>query len=216
MAKKQALPAMLPKFKMRPTSELVPDPKNPRIPIQGEDRKSLIRSIERFGFIDPIITSGNWIVDGHQRLDVWTHEFGQTQVPTVDIGDLTEAERLALNVATDRIRTQFDEPKLYAVLSRLEEQSIELAQSTGFSAQELSALEAAMNKTTQAAVAQPIEGHESTAATQAPTDTQQRVDVYFVVDAAERDLIMARLRAVRKEHNLDNMADALCHEIGID
>ncbi len=196
------------KLQWREVAELRGDPRNPRINITGEDRKALVRSIARFGFVAPLIVSGNVIVDGHQRLDVWTTEFNQSKVPVFEIEDLSDDERLALNMATDRIRTSFDQDKLVEVLKEIGAESMTDLAAVGFTEQELHDLRVTVAEITQPDV---TERHDSTDSSKASRQTKGVVHLVFVLTKQQRDKVMKRLRAEQKQHGLENTADALCY-----
>ncbi len=196
------------KVKWREVATLRGDPRNPRIQIAGEDRAALVRSITRFGFVAPILVAGDVIVDGHQRLDVWTTEFKQTKVPVFEIDDLDDDERLALNMATDRIRTSFDHEKLVRVLQQIAADSMADLQATGFTQQELVDLRIGIDAAT---TIEQTERHDSSDSAKVSMLTKGVVHLYFVLTKEQRDTIMKRLRETQKKHGLEQTADALCY-----
>ena len=129
-------PIKAPKIVVRKCADLTPDFQNPRTPISGHAKESLRRSLERFGMVDPILTDGPLLVGGHQRLVVWT-ELGHDTVPTIDVGPLEPAERRALNVALNKIESDWDYGKLSDTLRELREASADLFVLTGFSSRDL-------------------------------------------------------------------------------
>ncbi len=206
------------KFKMVSVEKLADDPRNPRRRISGHERERLIESIKRWGFVVPVLVSGGTLVDGHQRLDV-AKELGIKKVPMIDLGNLTEQERIALNVATDRIRTDFDPRKVLTIIEHFKVKEPELAAMTGFTDDDL-----AMLKETQAKLdtmdtsflddfeepEQQGDQYETNDAAGKKGKTSDRVRVQFVLTTAQRDEIVEKLQAVKNQENLDSMADALC------
>lgn len=129
-----------PRIEHRACGSLRPDPENPRKPMTGVDRESLKRSLERWGMVDPVLVSGDLVVGGHQRLDVWTTDLGRTEIPVIDLGPLPDAERRALCVALNNIEGDWDYTKLSEVLRELRSVDQELFELTAFTSKELADL----------------------------------------------------------------------------
>ena len=111
---------------------------NPRKELRQEDEayQALARSIDKFGYIDPVIwnkRTGN-VVGGHQRLRVLIDK-GEAEV-YVSIVDLDDEQEKALNIALNKITGEWDEEKLSALLLDLSES--DMLEYTGFSTVELS------------------------------------------------------------------------------
>ena len=72
-----------------PIAELVPDPANPR-QMPDEQMAALMRSIEQFGFVEPVVVrrSDRLVIGGHQRVEA-ARRLGFTHVPIVEL-DLSE------------------------------------------------------------------------------------------------------------------------------
>lgn len=113
---------------------------NPRRDLQPEDAEyeKLRRSIEEFGYIEPIIwneRSGN-VVGGHQRLKVLL-EKGVEDIDAVVV-DLDEKDEKILNVLLNKVKGRWDIGKLADLLQQLDEAgAMEL---TGFEDWELQSL----------------------------------------------------------------------------
>ena len=93
-------------------SKLNPAKYNPRKDLKPGDAEyeKLKRSIEEFGYIEPIIwnkKTGN-VVGGHQRLKI-LKSMGCTEVECVVL-DLDSNKEKALNVALNKIGGEFDIP----------------------------------------------------------------------------------------------------------
>jgi len=101
-----------------PVESLVPWPGNPRIMSEGDQAK-LRRSVERFGFVEPVVARrrDRVIVGGHQRWLV-AKEMGLTIVPVVFV-EVSEAEARALNLALNKISGEWDLPRLGELLEDL-------------------------------------------------------------------------------------------------
>lgn len=210
------------KLEIRDVKDLRPDPENPRVPIAGKDREALIASIQRFGFVDPILVSGDTIVDGHQRLDVWKNNFNGKRVVVIDVGKLTDEERLALNVATDKIRTQFDVPKLFEVLKAL---PTNLLNASGFTVEDLDVMKIeveALNSTDTSFLNQygagagdlmklPGETYQSTVSAAQAGQHNARVTIHFVLTIPQRDKLIGVLNSVKTRRKFSTLGDAFCY-----
>ena len=111
---------------------------NPRKDLHPGDSEyeSLKRSIEAFGYVEPIIYNKQTghVVGGHQRLKVLL-DIGITEEECVVV-DLHPNDEKALNVALNKITGEWDMPKLKGLIDDL--QSIDYdASLTGFSITEI-------------------------------------------------------------------------------
>lgn len=98
-----------------------PAPYNPRERLEpgSKDYESLKKSIEKYGFVQPIVwneRTGN-IVGGHQRYYI-ALDLKMKSVST-KIVDLDEAEEKQLNLGLNKISGQWDEKKLSELLNDL-------------------------------------------------------------------------------------------------
>lgn len=118
-------------------SALRPAEYNPRKRLRpGDDEyERLKRSIETFGYVDPIIinTDGT-VMGGHQRLFV-LQDLGFTEAD-VSVVDLSKADEKALNIALNKIAGEWDEEKLAAIFAELDASDYDLTL-TGFGRDEL-------------------------------------------------------------------------------
>ncbi|MBC7799817.1 MAG: ParB N-terminal domain-containing protein [Gemmatimonadaceae bacterium] len=86
----------------RPTAELRPDPRNPRKHLARQVRQ-IARSIEAFGFNVPILVDGSGqVIAGHGRL-LACRQLGWTEVPTICLDHLSDAQARAFMVADNRL-----------------------------------------------------------------------------------------------------------------
>ena len=86
---------------------------NPRKDLQPDDAEyaKLKRSLEAFGYVEPLIINADMtVISGHQRLKV-LHELGYTEVDCVVV-DLDKKQEKALNVALNKISGEWDFEKL--------------------------------------------------------------------------------------------------------
>lgn len=101
-------------------SLLRPAEYNPRVELKPGDKEyeDIKRSIQRFGFADPIVVNSDMtIIGGHQRLNV-AKDLGYTEVPCAVV-DLSKPEEQALNVALNKMGGRFDNLKLGQLLKGL-------------------------------------------------------------------------------------------------
>lgn len=106
---------------------------NPRVALKKGDKEyeKLKRSIEEFGYVEPIIVNkktGN-IVGGHQRLTV-LEDLGIKDVDCVII-DVDETKEKQLNLALNKISGDWDMPLLKDLLLELDTGDIDM-DLTGF------------------------------------------------------------------------------------
>jgi DNA modification methylase len=118
-----------------PTSSLNGAPYNPR-KMPDEQMARLMRGIEAFGLVDPIIVNqatGN-IVGGHQRVEA-AKRLKLAEVPVVHVSLDREQEK-ALNLALNKISGEWDLDLLRGILGDLNDGGFNL-ELTGFSADEI-------------------------------------------------------------------------------
>ncbi len=86
----------------RAIGSLVPDPRNARThPKRQVDQ--IVASMQTFGFTNPIlIDPAGGIIAGHGRL-LAAKAMGLTEVPTIELSDLTGAQKRALRLADNKI-----------------------------------------------------------------------------------------------------------------
>lgn len=130
-------------------SDLLPASYNPRKDLNSNDKeyKKIKRSIEEFGYVDPIIiNSDNTVIGGHQRLKV-LKDLGNTEIDVVRI-NLDKTKEKALNIALNKITGEWELSKLDELLEelKLDNYDIEL---TGFDLSELDNLFPVEEKETQ-------------------------------------------------------------------
>ncbi len=86
----------------RPISEIKLDPRNPRSHSKAQIRQ-IARSINAFGFNVPILIDKNLnVIAGHGRL-LAAQLLGLTEVPTIKLEHLTQAQARALMIADNRL-----------------------------------------------------------------------------------------------------------------
>ena len=100
-----------------------------------EEYERLKRSIETFGYVDPIIINADGtVIGGHQRLFV-LQDLGYTEAD-VAVVDLSKQDEKALNIALNKISGEWDEEKLAEIFAELNLEGYDLTL-TGFDGDEL-------------------------------------------------------------------------------
>ena len=83
-------------------SELIPYVKNSRTH-SDEQVAQIAASIKEFGWTNPILIDGdNGIIAGHGRL-LAARKLGHTEVPTIELKDLTETQKKAYIIADNKL-----------------------------------------------------------------------------------------------------------------
>lgn len=124
----------------RKLSELKPAKYNPRKKLTPEDVEfqRIKRSIEQFGYVDPIIVNKDGtIIGGHQRYSV-LKEMGYEDADVVVV-DLSKDDEKALNIALNKITGEWDERMLKDLLVELDISEYDITL-TGFEKKELDEL----------------------------------------------------------------------------
>lgn len=128
------------KQERRKISELKPAEYNPRKRLSpgDEEYERLKRSIETFGYVDPIIVNADGtVIGGHQRLFV-LQDLGYSEAD-VAVVNLNKRDEKALNIALNKITGEWDDEKLAAIFADLDASDYDLSL-TGFSEDELSGI----------------------------------------------------------------------------
>ena len=101
--------------------------------------KQIARSIERFGFVNPVLISDDFeIIAGHGRVEA-AKMLGLKQVPTVRLSNLSPADRRAYVIADNRLAelAGWDRDLLATELQGLLELQFDDIELTGFSLGEI-------------------------------------------------------------------------------
>ena len=132
------------KQERRRIEDLNPAAYNPRKRLQpGDDEyENLKRSIEAFGYVDPIIINADGtVIGGHQRLNV-LNDLGYTEVD-VSVVDVDKNTEKALNVALNKIVGDWDNEKLAVIFADLDAEGYDLSL-TGYEESEYTDLMSAL------------------------------------------------------------------------
>lgn len=130
---------------LKPLSELIPAPYNPRLALDDGDRRyrKLKRGIEQFGLVEPLVwnSTTRHLVGGHLRHRI-LQELGHTTVEVSVVSLPMEAEK-ALNLLLNNKEAQGDWNinELTIVLQELEQLPDQALKSSGFDASHLEALQ---------------------------------------------------------------------------
>lgn len=125
------------KIEKRKLADLHPAAYNPRRKLQpGEpEYEKIARSIEDFGYCDPIIINKDGtIIGGHQRHQV-LKDLG-AEAADVVVVDLPKDKEKALNIALNKITGQWDDAKLTELIGSLDLEGYDLTK-TGYDGEEL-------------------------------------------------------------------------------
>src|SRR5690554_120851 len=116
------------RIEKRKIDELIPATYNPRkdLTIDDAEYKKIKRSIETFGYVDPIIVNERTgvIIGGHQRLKV-LKDLGYEEIE-VSVVNLDEKQEKALNIALNKIEGEWDNEKLKDLLEELDDAKIDM------------------------------------------------------------------------------------------
>ena len=103
-----------------------------------EQVKKIVRSIEEFGFINPVLIDGDFgIIAGHGRV-MAAKKMGMTEVPCLFVEDLTEAQKRAYIIADNKLALDagWDEEMLHLELAELADMDFDITL-TGFELDDL-------------------------------------------------------------------------------
>lgn len=126
-----------PKIEFRAVGELRPNKRNPRTHSRKQQRL-IAKSIERFGFTNPIgVDADDTVIYGHGRLAA-AKMLGMATVPTIRLSHLTHDEILALMIADNQLAALagWDEEILAIELQHLVEINFDV-EVTGFATPEI-------------------------------------------------------------------------------
>ena len=128
------------KFERKRLADLRPAEYNPRRELQpgDPDFEKIARSIEQFGYVDPLVVNKDGtVIGGHQRLRV-LQDMGAEEADVVVL-DLDKEREKALNIALNKITGDWDPVKLTEVIGDLDLEDYDLSL-TGYTEKELEAI----------------------------------------------------------------------------
>lgn len=102
-------------------NDLIPYDRNSRVHNDYQINQ-IKKSIEHFGFVNPVLINGNNIVAGHGRTRA-AKELGLTEIPAIDVSNLSEEQLRAYVIADNKIATnaEWDQEILRMELDALKE-----------------------------------------------------------------------------------------------
>src|ERR1019366_6621910 len=122
-------------------SRLIPRITNPRTHTP-EQVAQVAASMREFGWTNPVLVGAdNDLLAGHARL-LAARQLGMTEVPVIQLGHLSEAQRRALVIADNQLAitgASWDETSLRLELAALQEADFDLSL-VGFADEELARL----------------------------------------------------------------------------
>jgi ParB-like chromosome segregation protein Spo0J len=124
--KQSAQPSL--EIKMRSIDELMPYARNSRKHSETQV-KNLAKSIQEFGFTNPILIDANGgVIAGHGRVQA-ASDLGMTSVPTIELGHLTETQKRAYVIADNKLAldASWDLEMLNSELAFLETEDFDLS-----------------------------------------------------------------------------------------
>jgi len=128
------------KITNKKVTELIPYVNNSRTH-SDEQVAQIAASIKEFGWTNPILVDGsNGIIAGHGRL-LAARKLGQTEVPTIELSDLTETQKKAYIIADNKLALNagWNDQMLGLELADLQGLGFDL-ELTGFSKDELASI----------------------------------------------------------------------------
>ncbi len=131
---------MFPPYKLAPVATLIPYARNARTHSDAQVAQ-IAASIREFGFTNPVLVDADrGVIAGHGRL-LAARKLGMAEVPTIELGHLTPAQRRAYVLADNRLALSagWDEDLLRIELGELQADGFDLAL-TGFDTDEIAGL----------------------------------------------------------------------------
>lgn len=135
-----SIPASFPPYKPRAVAELIPYARNARTHSDAQVAQ-IAASIREFGFTNPLLVDAERnVIAGHGRL-LAARKLGLTEVPTLELAHLSEAQRRAYVIADNRLALSagWDDDLLRLELGELQADGFDLAL-TGFDLDEITGL----------------------------------------------------------------------------
>ena len=132
--------ALFPPYKLAPVAALIPYARNARTHSDAQVAQ-IAASIREFGFTNPVLVDADrGVIAGHGRL-LAARKLGMAEVPTVELGHLTPAQRRAYVLADNRLALSagWDDDLLRIELGELQADGFDLAL-TGFDPDEIAGL----------------------------------------------------------------------------
>lgn len=176
---------------------------NPRQDLQPGDARynDIQKSLDKFGLVVPIIVNENGmrVISGHQRLKIL--KASGVQDTEVVLVKLDEDKEKLLNLALNKIKGQWDVPKLSELLKEFDDEQLSL---TGFSAEEIEALTEEYEEAVEKAV-EELNEEDAQEGTEAPQEaTEEEVLVYLSFEKKESALAWLKAHSIEKDFGSGN------------
>lgn len=187
------------------TGGLIPYARNSRTH-SAEQVSQIAASIKEFGFTNPILTDGeSGVIAGHGRL-MAAQKLGLTQVPTIDLSHLSEAQKRAYVIADNRIalNSSWDEDMLKIELEDLQDFEFDLGL-LGFNPGELSTLLGSDDDLFD----EDLELDEDDEEKDKTKTDEGYAEFAIVLTVDNKELLLKKLNAIKNEQALDTNEDAL-------
>ena len=163
----------------------------------------MVALINKFGFRQPILVRGNEVVDGHLRLKA-ARKLGMTKIPSIDVGDMPDADVRALRIAMNKSAefADWDKDALALEFKDLPDAGFELA-FTGFET-------GVIDKIIKEAAGEKAPKKTKLADAGNEADPNYVALTFHMADKS-RNAVMKKLDKVAEEHGLANRSQALLH-----
>lgn len=165
----------------------------------------LAEAIKKHGFIDPIVTDQhNTICCGHTRWEA-AKLIGMLRVPVIKI-EMDEKEFIELNLKHNKIqeKSKWTNKRLKHLMEIVDD--LESVKCSGFTDKEIDKVFGVSH----------LETHNSSADFGDSGEVDDKIDeealekrMAFVFNGKEHRVVSSKLKAIKKEHGLSNMAQAL-------
>lgn len=175
----------------KPIESLIPYARNSRTHSDAQIAQ-IASSIKEFGWTNPVLLDGeNGIIAGHGRV-MAGRILGETQIPTIELGHLTESQKRAYVIADNKIamNADWDEELLKIELQELPDAEKMM---TGFSPEELNLL---------------FNGWESDIGKMneiEPKDTTAKERIIILCDQSEETMLREKISNLIDELGLHNV-----------
>lgn len=129
-----------PPYKTAPVRELIPYARNARTHSEAQVAQ-IAASIREYGFTNPVLVDGEkGVIAGHGRL-LAARKLGMSEVPTIELSHLSEAQKRAYVLADNRLALSagWDDSLLRIELSELQTEGFDLSL-TGFDPSEIASI----------------------------------------------------------------------------
>lgn len=194
------------KMLMVKVADLVPYANNPRKNDAAVPR--MVALLKAYGFRVPILVRGNQLVDGHLRIKA-AKSMGMTEVPAIDVGDMTEAQEKALRLVVNKSVewADWDNDKLAIEMKSITAGGFKL-DFTGFGNTEITKLTASLKEPKLVNPGKLTKGKDADAWKSANPNS---VSLTFHMTADERASLLNKLGSVQAKHQLTNISEALIY-----